>query len=115
MLSNRFLPTSLAVGLSVFATNALAQTAEGYSHHGDMMGYGGWGHMIVGPILMLLFIALATVVVILVVRAMSRGRCGHRRSSSAARTILEERFAKGEIDKAEFEDRKTTLGVTPHR
>lgn len=106
MQANRIIPAALGIGLMTFATSALAQVSEGYGHHPYMWG-GGGGHFfypIIGIIVVLLIIGFMA-------RMMGCGmhRCGHRRSSSDALTILEERFAKGEIDKAEFEERKKTL------
>jgi uncharacterized membrane protein len=34
---------------------------------------------------------------------------GHRRGQSSSLEILKERFARGEIDKAEYEERRHTL------
>lgn len=87
-------------------------TADGsWGHHG-MMGNGGSTMWIMGPIMMLLFLAAAVAVVVLIVRSLS----GHgtlqgphsARESSASR-ILEERFASGEIDEEEFRKRKRAL------
>lgn len=57
----------------------------------------------------LLLIALVAGGVWLAVRAFRDGRTtGTRRDSSALR-ILEDRFARGEIDRDEFEDRRRTV------
>jgi putative membrane protein len=68
------------------------------------MGW-GFGPMWFGP---LLWLVIAVLVVWLVVRLLNRSAA----SPSASRTpleILEERFARGEIDEKEFEDRKRVL------
>ena len=86
-------------------------TADGsWGHHG-MMWNGGMGWFM-GPIMMLLFLAAAVAIVVLIVRSLG----GHgpsqdaqsTRESSALR-ILEERFARGEIDEEEFRNRKNAL------
>ena len=63
----------------------------------------------------LLFLAVLVVGVWLIVQAVRRGRSSgeaptsRASSASAARGILEERFARGEIDRDEFEERRRTL------
>lgn len=71
-----------------------------------MGGPWGWG-MGVGSIL---FLALIVIGVVLVVRPPSRGEGG--RDDDAARRILDERFARGEIDEDEYEHRRRILGTT---
>lgn len=109
MLSRHILPAGLSASLALFATTAFAQTAETvttYGHHGYMAGHGG-GH---GPWFGIIGVIVFIVIIGLVMRAMGGGCCHHRRKNSgAALAILEERYAKGEIDAAEFEERKRTL------
>jgi putative membrane protein len=79
---------------------------EGSHGYGHMMG-GGW---IFGPIMMILFVAVIVAVVVLVVRWLGgAGAGGAGARPKAALDILEERFARGEIDKDEFETRRQTL------
>ncbi len=80
---------------------------EGAHGYGHMMG-GGW---ILGPIMMILFVVLIVAVVVLVVRWLGAAGGGAAQGSrpKAALDILEERFARGEIDKEEFEQRRQTL------
>ena len=81
--------------------NGAGAGAHGYGH---MMG-GGW---ILGPVMMILFVAVIVAVVVLVVRWLgATGGAGGR--PKAALDILEERFARGEIDKDEFEARRLAL------
>jgi putative membrane protein len=77
---------------------------EGVHGYGHMMG-GGW---ILGPVMMILFIAVIVAVVVLVVRWLG-GTGGTGGQPKAALDILEERFARGEIDKDEFEARRQAL------
>jgi putative membrane protein len=71
-------------------------------------GDGGWGF---GMMFMsLLFLALIVVGVVLVVRSFSHGGPTPPRSEgSRALDILTERFARGEIDQQEYEERRRTL------
>lgn len=71
---------------------------------GNMMGWGGGAGFGVGH---LLWWALLIAVVVVVVRVLT----GDRRPNEGDRAlqILKERYARGEIDKAEFETRKNDL------
>lgn len=53
----------------------------------------------------LLWWAIAIGAVVLLVRALARGTGGDRAAADRALAILRERFARGEIDQAEYEQR----------
>ena len=73
---------------------------------GNMMG--GWnGFGILGWIPMLLFWILLILGVVALIRYL--GRSGQQRDSKTPLEILKERYAKGEIDKNEFEGMKKDL------
>lgn len=90
--------------------------AERYGWGSHMMGWGGgWYAMIVGPLFMMFFLAVLVAVVVMLVRWLGGPWQGTLppHQFPPARTpldILKERFARGEIDKAEFEDRRRVLG-----
>ena len=67
---------------------------------GNLMGWFGGGIMMIG------FWAVLIALVVWIVREIS-GK--HPRSSSSALDILKERYARGEIDKEEFESRKRDI------
>jgi putative membrane protein len=69
-------------------------------------GYGGWG--IFGFLWMTLCGALIIIGIIVLVRWLGHGWHDHGHS---ALDILKERYAKGEIDKKEFEEKKRDLEV----
>ena len=81
-----------------------------------MMGYYGYGMGAFGWIGMLLFWALIIIGIVYLVRHLNLQNSGQeagKRSSSretdSAMEILRERFARGEIDKEEFEERRRGL------
>lgn len=69
---------------------------------GQMWGCGG------AVVLWLLFVAVLVVGLVLLMRALPERISGGESGSSALR-ILEERFARGEIDRDEFEERLRIL------
>jgi putative membrane protein len=91
---------------------SLAMAGEGYRGPG-MMWDGGVFHMFFGFLMMILFLAIVVGVVVLLVRWL--GGSEHplfRPSGQPSRSpldILKERLARGEIDIAEFEERKRAL------
>ncbi len=92
------------IGMLVLsAPIALADSGENYSMHG--MGAGGW---IFGPLMMILMIAIIAGAVVLVLRLFGLGGSSNG-NRARAMSILNERFAKGEIDKEEFESRRRSL------
>lgn len=69
--------------------------------------------MVLGPIMMIVFIAATIVVAALLVRWLSGDSPIPPPPSYAEKTpldILKERFARGELDKEEFDQRRGVLG-----
>jgi putative membrane protein len=79
--------------------------------HGWWWDYGvspPWYGMIFGPVMMIVFIVLAALIIAWAFRAVGLGW----QSGPEARTpldILQDRFARGEIDRKEYEERKQLL------
>jgi putative membrane protein len=112
------IPLSIsAVGsaIALLPGAALAQTATDPDRNGwgpHMMGW-GWSGMIFGPIFMILVLALVVAVAVLLVRWLggsSPTATPHQPPTRTPLDILKERFAHGEIDKEEFEERRRILG-----
>ncbi len=84
--------------------------ADRYAYGPHMMWWGGgWYGMIFGPLFMILVLAAVIAAVVLLVRwAGGSGQAivPHRTPLD----ILKERFARGEIDKDEFEERRRVIG-----
>jgi putative membrane protein len=75
-----------------------------------MWSGGAWYGMFFGALIMILVLAVVVAAVVLLVRWIGGPWQG---TASAARKpidILKEHFARGEIDKAEFEARRLMLG-----
>jgi len=110
LLNGKFhIPLFLVMTLSSQANSAAVQadTWGGGWHDGW-----GWGHMFFGSFMMLLFWGGLVILIILAVRWMGGGsaRSGDGPAQgNRALDILEERYARGEIDKEEFEERKQLL------
>ncbi len=77
--------------------------------HNWGMGW-GWGGMALGPLFMIALLALLVAVIVLLVRWLSGGSLGVSGATRTPREILDERFAKGEIDRDEYENRRKALG-----
>jgi putative membrane protein len=88
---------------------------ERYGYGPHMMGWGGgWYGMIFGPLFMILVLAVVIAIAVLLVRWLGgpwHGPASHQSPTGRAPLdILKERFARGEIDKEEFEERRRMLG-----
>ena len=89
---------------------AASEHMPGGYDHGHMWG-SGWGWMILGPVMMIGVIAAIVAVVVLLVRWLGGGHGATQPNPSgkAALDVLEQRFARGEIDREEFEERRRVL------
>ena len=110
--------SAAATGAAIPASvPAGAQTPPGPYEYGPdlMMWCWGWPGMIFGPLFMVLVLAIAIAAIVLLVRWLGGPWHGAipPYQSPPVRTpldILKERFARGEIDKQEFEERRRVLG-----
>lgn len=75
----------------------------GYGYGSMMMGHDMWWH----PLISLLWAVVVLVIALALIRNWRGRHCrGHR---GGALEMLRERYAKGEISTAEYEERKKTL------
>jgi putative membrane protein len=98
------------VAPSTSVAAAAAQDPSGVYYGSHMWNVGWW--MFFGPLMMILSIAAIIIVVALVVRWLgepSHGAAPQRHPGKTPLDILKERFARGEIDKPEFDERRQVL------
>ena len=108
-MKNLIVKSGLLITSISTSSVAWAQQTGRYYDHNMMWGGSVYGWLF-GVFMMLLFIALGTAVVMLVVKALG----GHKKQSVSTQydentdaiSILKKRFAMGEIDKDEFERTK---------
>ncbi|HEY9056256.1 MAG TPA: SHOCT domain-containing protein [Aurantimonas sp.] len=116
MIRPTLIPATVAA-VALLPGMALAQQTESYRYaYGPHMGWdGGWYGMIFGPFFMILFLAIVIGLIVLLVRWLGGGtwptmQAASQQGGRSPHDILKERYARGEIDKADFEERRRTLG-----
>jgi putative membrane protein len=88
-----------------------ASDSERYAYGPHMMWWnGGWYGMIFGPVFMILGLAIVITIAVLLVRWLGGSwQAAETLSAHAPVDSLKERFACGEIDEEEFEERRRVL------
>lgn len=94
---------ALLAPLMLLPSVAAADGAAEYGHH--MYGY-GWSGIVMGPLMMLVFLALAIALGVVLLRWLGALPYSPRNQSLR---ILEDRFARGEIDAEELTARRRAL------
>ncbi len=91
----------------VFSSIAAADSGP---WHGNMWGNWGAGHMTFGILPMALFWLFLVVFIVILIRwTTNDSNTSNRSREDTALRILRERFARGEIDKNEYEELKRVL------
>ena len=104
--------TTATMGLFFWLLDAVPAIADsgdkGAYYYSHPMWSGGWtwGHMFMGWGMMAIFLIAVIVVVVLLARG-----AGGDGSRSSALDILNERYARGEIDSAEYQERKKSIST----
>jgi putative membrane protein len=112
---------TIILGGSALAVSGASAWAEQSYGAGDcpwgphMMGWGGgWSGMVLGPLFMIVLLAVVIALAVFLVRWLGGQGPGSAAPQSAPGRdpldILKERFARGEIGKDEFEERRRVLG-----
>ena len=104
--------TTGALLAAISATDLWADGKETYGHHDMMSGGWGWGGMILGPLMMIILIAAIAIIVVMAIRWLGGNApdtAAKYGPSTSPIDILKERFACGEIDQSEFEERCQVL------
>jgi len=90
----------------------------GYEMMGSAGAIGG-GHMFFGGLMMIIWLAVVIAVIVMLVRWFSGEgfnlpafRGGKRALATSALALLEDRYAKGEIESKEFDERAQKLRQT---
>lgn len=101
--------TLVAMGaLLTSVAPAWAQQDYGPWRMHDWMGW-GWGGTFLGPLFMIFWIAVLVAVVVLVLRWLGAASLSAGPSPRTPREILDERYARGEVDREEYMRRRQDI------
>ena len=104
---------SVSAASALTPAAASAQAPAGPYGYGPQMMWGwGWYGMIFGPLFMIFMLAVVITAVVLAVRWLGgpwHAPLHHSPPGRAAIDILNERFARGEIDQAEYEAKRRLI------
>jgi putative membrane protein len=102
------------VAFAPVMASAAEAPAEPYGWGPHMMWGWGWYGMLFGPLFMIFWLAVVIAVAVVLVRWLAGPWHGapppQTQQGRTPLDILKERFARGEIDKDEFEERRRVLG-----
>jgi putative membrane protein len=111
-MRKKLMTALIPMSLTLASLPAAAQTTGDRPDYGHYGWDWGWGHMMFGSLMMILFWGGIILAIVFAVRWLG-GATSHSAapptSRKSALDILQDRFARGEIDKDEFEERKRLL------
>ena len=111
-MQKRIMQALTLLAAAVMSLPAQAQTLVDRSDYWHYDWNWGWGHMLFGSMMMVLFWGGIILVIVLAVRWLG-GESSQKpmrvASGEMALQILQDRFALGDIDREEFEGRKQLL------
>lgn len=99
----RQIPILLA---AILAASPAFADGPGEGYYGHPMWSGGWGGLFMGWGMMAIFMIAVVAVILFLIRGIGGGGDNTRPS---ALDILDDRYARGEIDAAEYAERKKTI------
>ncbi len=111
-MRTRLMNALIPMFLTLASLPAAAQTTGDRPDYGHYGWDWGWGHMMFGSLMMIIFWGGIILVIVLAIRWLGDGSSRSAAPPAGGKTpldILHERFARGEIDKEEFEERKRLL------
>lgn len=78
--------------------------------HGHMMGWGDGGAMMLfGPVMMIGIVVVIVLIVVSLMQRKTHSNDGYGDAATSALALLNERYAKGDIDHEEYEERKRRI------
>ena len=90
-----------------FGGDAFAQMyGYGWGSCPGMMGWGWFGGIMLG----IIWVGAIIVIILLIRRFLASSHVGDGKGEGSALEILKKRYARGEINKEEFEEKKKDLG-----
>jgi putative membrane protein len=117
---DKTLKLALIIGGIIMAALAILSVVPGTIWGGRGYGYGyglmgpgmmgGYGSMFLMPVVGIAVLGLIVWAVVAAVQRVGESHAGTR-SGESARDILEKRYARGEIDKGEFDTKRKDLGA----
>lgn len=101
----------VVVGLLILVPIIFSLVGGGQTYGYGMMGnFGGFSAMmIIMPVLFVIFWGLVIWGIVAFIRSISSSGGGSPASGESALEVLKKRYARGEISKAEFEEKKKDL------